>query len=288
MSENFFIGNIVVFVRMRSKQELEALSIDELRAYRDSIASSNNSLNNDIAQLENDISITTRENEEHEGNLMNNYQQKIINLRTQNVVVAKKLQKEEEFVANGLKNRLRDVMKENEELEERLKTEENFVIDKLMGEINKLKGTELMLEAQLADVVVPLDTNTVDPELDELYQESVNKKNELSMEYIALRLEVERLITSNNILSQRIASAQMEVTLKKPNKGNVPPMRPTPSRRFTIMPGSKPQIQPHKKKRRVSHNKPSPAPPPTLNLGPTAPANPNGPPPLPAPKMTKT
>ena len=238
---------------MKSRQELESLTVDELLAYKNTLSSAKAALISGVDQLEQDIKSATKSNEQKEFDLNCDYKERISELRTQNKAAAHELQIEENIVVNDLYKKLRDVLREKEELEERLKHEEDVVIEKLMSEIEKVKGTELALEAQLTDVLVPVDTESISSELDQLYQDSINKKNEFSLEYIQLRLEVERLITSNSLLSQRIASAQMEITLRQTGskEGIIPSLSPVSpqSRRFSMMPA--PPI-PHKRKRRIT------------------------------------
>ncbi|OHT15862.1 hypothetical protein TRFO_13690 [Tritrichomonas foetus] len=212
-------------------QNLDSLSYEELLKLRDQIVRDNSQMKDDISRLEISIQNTSRENEKQEEKLMNNYQQKIDYLRHQNVVTAQKIHKEEQYIINTLYEKYKIVLKEKEALQEKLQEEESMVIEKLQFELDKMKKIEILLEAKLSqcetnhassncDLINPVLTGKLSEELEQMYQQSVKTKDDYSNELVKLRQEIERLITANNLLIQRISTTQMSLVLNHGNNIN--------------------------------------------------------------------
>ena len=144
-------------------------------------------------------------------------------MKNQNAEIQQKIHKEEQFVINNLYEKYKIVVKEKEDLEQKLQLEETQVIEKLQFELDKLKNTEIQLESQIAQLKssnnLPKLTDKVNEELEEMYQKSIKTKNDYNSELIKLRQEIERIITTNNLLIQRISAAQLNLMTSKNRSG---------------------------------------------------------------------
>lgn len=171
------------------------------------------------SQLEKEIQDTNRENEREEEGMMNAFSKKIEILKKENSDMLLKIQAEEEYIKNNLQQKLDNVLKEKESLEMILAYQESQVIDRLQQDIDRLTQEATKLETQINNpeqtADIPEETKLLRrsksmESLQMIAHQTEQTKKEYETELANLRTDIERLITTNQILMQRIASVQMQ------------------------------------------------------------------------------
>ena len=197
----------------------QSLTVDELKRIKSEKQAQNEKLNNEIIELQKSLQEITRDQERKEESMMNNYKNQIEELKRQNRSLQSRIEHEENCTISKLYERYKKVLKEKEELQFQLQREEGEVIENLQFEISNIKNVEVRLETQLSqanhkesdDYKNKLDLDLVDEELNKLLQQSEKTKNDYEKELMLLTSEIEKYITANSILSQRIAAVERDL-----------------------------------------------------------------------------
>ena len=198
--------------------DFSGLSTAELRALLESEKSKRDALSQDLAKVETELQETGRANEREEEKMMNNFNKRIKQLRKENVSIAMRIQREEEYIKTTLTEKYNGVIKDKERLQDALAYQEGQVIEHLQLEIDRLNQEALSLEGKLRDGSAgqAIDVSQVDASLHRMLEESEKRKSDYEAELTEVRKEVERLITANSLLLQRVSAAQMELMVEQP------------------------------------------------------------------------
>ena len=191
----------------------------ELRALLETEKSKRDALQSELRAMETELQETGRANEREEEKLMNKFNKRIKHLRKENAVTAMRIQREEEYVRTTLAEKHNNLIKNKERLQEALAYQEGQVIERLLLEIDRLTQEELALEGRLRTGVcsaADVDTSQADASLKRMLEQSEKRKKDYENELTEVRKEVERLITANSLLLQRVSSVQMELMTEHP------------------------------------------------------------------------
>lgn len=194
--------------------EFAKLTDEQLRELLASETSKTEKLKSDIVELENAVQETGRSNERQEERMMNFFNKRIRQLKAENSAIAARIQREEEYVRTTLSEKYHQVLRDKAELETALAFQESQVIDQLQMELDRLTQESIKLESQLKSHEIdniPIETDKIDASLGKMLQDSEKTKQDYDRELSNLRQEIERLITANSILLQRVSAAQMEL-----------------------------------------------------------------------------
>jgi hypothetical protein len=164
--------------------------------------------------LEQEVQETDRLAEQEEESIVNLLHKGMTQLKEDNQALAARIAKEEEYVRTTLTEKLSAVLKDKEDLQAVLTYQESQVIDRLQADIDRLTKEALRLESRLSssDVdIASIDTGSIDESLTALLKESEKAKQDYETELAALRQEIERLVTANTILIQRVSAGQIEL-----------------------------------------------------------------------------
>lgn len=212
-------------------EDLNKFSIEELNA----ILAKEEETHNDLLQkktvLEGEIQQTNREKEREEERMMNAFSKRIQSLKRENAEMLVKIQQEEEYIKNNLQQKLDDVLKEKESLEMTLSYQESQVIEQLQQDIDRMTQEATILESQVNSGASNTDSANNSPNknntialtrsksmesLKKIAEDSEKTKKEYEIELANLRKDIERLITANSILMQRVGNAQMSLVMQRP------------------------------------------------------------------------
>lgn len=210
-------------------EELNNLSIEELNAILATEEKTHEELVQKKSQLEGEIQQTNREKEREEERMMNSFSKRIQSLKRENAEMLIKIQKEEEYIKNNLQQKLDEVLKEKESLEMTLSYQESQVVEQLQQDIDRMTQEATILESQVNSGASNTDANENSQKqsmvltrsksmesLKKIAEESEKTKKEYEMELANLRKDIERLITANSILMQRVGNAQMTLLAQRP------------------------------------------------------------------------
>lgn len=209
-------------------EELNKLSIEELNAILATEEKAHDDLLQKKSQLEGEIEQTNREKEREEERMMNAFSKRIQSLKRENAEMLIKIQKEEEYIKNNLQQKLNEVLKEKESLEMTLSYQESQVIEQLQSDIDRMTQEATILESQVNSGALNADANDSAQNqkmfltrsksmesLKKIAEESEKTKKEYEIELANLRKDIERLITANSILMQRVGNAQMSLLVQR-------------------------------------------------------------------------
>lgn len=207
-------------------EDLNKLSIEELNALLATEEKTHSDLLQKKTQLEGEIQQTNREKEREEERMMNAFSRRIQSLKRENAEMLVKIQKEEEYIKNNLQQKLDEVLKEKESLEMTLSYQESQVVEQLQQDIDRMTQEATILESQINSGASNTDANENQTmvltrsksmeSLKKIAEESEKTKKEYELELASLRKDIERLITANSILMQRVGNAQMSLIQRPP------------------------------------------------------------------------
>jgi hypothetical protein len=195
-------------------EDLESLDLDTLREILAREEAKKEEIRQRFLAVEAEVQETDRLSEQQEESMMNRLSKGINMLKAENRSLAARIAKEEEYVRTTLTEKLGAVLKDKEDLQAILTYQESQVIDRLQTDIDRLTQESLKLESRLnsSDVgMAPIDPSSIDDSMASLLDQSEKTKTDYESELASLRREIERLVTADTILVQRVSAAQIEL-----------------------------------------------------------------------------